>query len=105
MLTGQCLLRPEGVVRNTEGQVPLQTSVEFVRTYNAQAHELVDAITATVSLAQAGLNWLRAEPPDLEEVRQALNDIASDGKRAAEIVVRLRALMKRWPIADGAPDP
>jgi hypothetical protein len=74
----------------------LQTSVEFVRTYNAQTHELVDAITAAVTLAQAGLNWLRAEPPDLEEVRQALNDIASDGKRAAEIVVQLRAsLMKR----------
>ena len=83
-------------MRDTKGQVPLQTSVEFVRTYNAQTHELVDAITAAVTLAQAGLNWLRAEPPDLEEVRQALNDIASDGKRAAEIVVQLRAsLMKR----------
>lgn len=105
MLTGQCLLRPEGIVRDTKGQVPLQTSVEFVHTYNAQAHELVDAITATVTLAQAGLNWLRAEPPDLEEVRQALNDIASDAKRAAEIVVRLRALTKSWPIPDGAPHP
>jgi hypothetical protein len=42
---------------------------------------------------QAGLNWLSAEPPDLEEVRQALISIASAGNRAAEIVVRLRALM------------
>jgi hypothetical protein len=58
-----------------------------------QAHEIVDAITAAVTNAEAGLNWLSAEPPDLEEVRQALNRIASDGKRAAEIVVRLRALM------------
>ena len=58
-----------------------------------QAHEIVDAITAAVTNAEAGLNWLCAEPPDLEEVRQALNGIASDGKRAAEIVVRLRALM------------
>jgi hypothetical protein len=82
----------------------LQTSAEFVRTYNAQAHEIVDAITAAVTNAEAGLNWLRAEPPDLEEVRQALNGIASDGKRAAEIVVLLRALMNRWPTADGTPD-
>ena len=42
MLAGQCLLRPEGVVRDTKGQVPLQASVEFVHTYNAQAHELVE---------------------------------------------------------------
>jgi hypothetical protein len=70
-------------------QVPLQTSAEFVGTHNAQAHEMIDAIAAAVTGAQAGLNWLRREPPDLEEVRQALNNIASAGKRAAEIAVRL----------------
>ena len=73
---GSTLVRPEGIVSDAKGQVPLQTSAEFVRTYNAQAHEIVDAITAAVTLAQAGLNWLRAEPPDLEEVRQVLNFIA-----------------------------
>jgi N-ethylmaleimide reductase len=83
-------------------QVPLQTSAEFARTYNAQAHEIVDAITAAVTSAQAGLNWLRAEPPDLEEVRQMLNFIASDGKRAAEIVIRLQALIEKVPTADAA---
>src|SRR3984957_21269755 len=105
MLTVQHLFRPQGIVRDAKGQVPLQTSAEFVRTYNAQAHEIVDAITAAVTNAEAGLNWLRAEPPDLEEVRQALNGIASDAKRAAEIVVLLRALMNRWPTADGTLDP
>jgi hypothetical protein len=89
----QHLFWPEGSVSDAKGQGPLQTSAEFMRTYNAQAHEIVDAITAAVTNAEAGLNWLRAEPPDLEEVRQALNRIASDGERAAEIVVRLRALM------------
>jgi hypothetical protein len=92
-------------VSDTEGQVPLQTSAEFVRTYNAQAHEIIDAITAAVTGAQAGLNWLHAERPDLEEVRQALNMVASAGKRAAETVVRLRALIKKMPTADGVPHP
>jgi hypothetical protein len=78
-------------------QVSLQTSAEFVRTYHAQAHEMTDAIAAAVTNAQAGLNWLNAQPLDLEEVRKALNSIVNDGKRACEIVVRLRAL------ADGAP--
>jgi hypothetical protein len=36
-------------VSDAKGQVPLQTSAEFVRTYNAQAHEIVDAITAAVT--------------------------------------------------------
>src|SRR5258705_13853798 len=89
MLTVQHLFRPEGIVSDAKGQV--QASAEFVRAYNAQAHEIVDAITAAVTRAQAGLNWLRAEPPDLEEVRQVLNFIASDGNRAAEIVIRLQA--------------
>jgi len=105
MLTVQHLFRPEGIVSDAKGQVPLvalQTSAEFVRTYNAQAHEIVDAITAAVTNAHAGLNWLRAEPPDLEEVRQVLNFIASDGKRAAEIVIRLQALIEKVPTADAA---
>ena len=102
MLMVQHLFRPEGIVSDARGRVPLQTSAEFVRVYNAQAHEIVDAITAAVARAQAGLNWLRAEPPDLEEVRQALHFIASDGKRAAEIVIRLQALTEKVPTEDVA---
>jgi hypothetical protein len=99
MLMAQHLFRPEGMVSDAKGQVPLQTSAEFARIYNAQAHEIVDAITAAVTRAQAGLNWLGAEPPNLEEVRQTLNFIASDGKRAAEIFIRLHALIEKVPIA------
>jgi hypothetical protein len=102
MLTDQHLFRPEASVSDAKGQVPLQTSPEFVRTYHAQAHEVTDAVAAAVTYAQAGLNWLRAEPPDLEEVRKALNSIVNDGERACKIVVRLRALMKEVPTADGA---
>jgi hypothetical protein len=93
MLRDQHCFRLEGSVSDAKGQVPLQTSAEFVRSYNAQAHEMVDAITATVVNAEAGLNWLRAEPLDLGQVRQVLNSIARDGKRAGEIIFRLRALI------------
>ena len=84
---------PEGDLGDAKGEAPLQTSAEFVRNYSA----IVDALTATILNAQAGLNWLSAQPPDLEEVRRALNTIADDGKRAGEIVVRLRVPMKRSP--------
>ena len=102
MLMVQQLSGRREIVNDAKGQVPLQTSAEFERTYNAQTHEIVDAMTAAVTNAQAGLNWLRAEPPDLEEVRQVLNLIARDGKRAAEIVIRLHALIAKVPIADAA---
>jgi hypothetical protein len=95
MQTDQLLFRLEGSVSNAKGQVPLQTSTEFVRTFNAQVHEIVDAITAMVINAEAASTWLCAEPPDMEGVRLALNGIASDGKGAAELVVRLRALVNK----------
>ena len=105
MLTDQHCFLPEGSMRDAKGHVPLQTSREFMRTYDAQSHEIIDAIAAVVAGAQAGLSWLRAKPLDLEEVRQALNSIANDGMRAAEVVARLRELVKRVPTADETPDP
>ncbi|MGV7212928.1 hypothetical protein [Bradyrhizobium sp. UFLA05-112] len=80
-------------------------AAELARTCNAQAHEIADAIAAAVNNAQAGLNWLRAQPLDQEEVREALNSIVNNGKRACEIVVGLRALMQKVTAADDAADP
>jgi signal transduction histidine kinase len=40
--------------------------------------------------AQAALRFLNREKPDLEEVGEALQDIARDGKRAGEVISRLR---------------
>ncbi len=85
----------------TNGGAPLEASAELVRTYSA----VVDAITANMLSAQAGLEWLSAQPPNLEEVRRSLNSIANDGKRAGEIIVRLRSLMEKVPAVDGAPGP
>jgi PAS domain S-box-containing protein len=61
------------------------------------AHEVKQPIAATVSSAQAGLRWLIREPPDLEEVRQALACIAKDGKRAGDVVGRIRDLIQKAP--------
>jgi PAS domain S-box-containing protein len=61
------------------------------------AHETKQPIAATVTNAQAGLNWLKAQPPDLEEVRQALECVVSEGKRAGYVIDRIRALVKKAP--------
>jgi C4-dicarboxylate-specific signal transduction histidine kinase len=61
------------------------------------AHEVNQPLTAAVTNAYAGLRWLDARPPDLEEVRKALDCIVNDGHRAADVVARIRALSKKTP--------
>ncbi len=61
------------------------------------AHEVKQPIAATVSNAQAALRWLGRQPPDLEEVRQALAHIVQDGKRAGDVVGGIRDLIKKAP--------
>jgi PAS domain S-box-containing protein len=59
------------------------------------AHEINQPIAATVANAQAGLNWLGAQPPNLEQVRQTLGWIISDSMRAGDIISRIRALIRK----------
>jgi PAS domain S-box-containing protein len=64
------------------------------------AHEVNQPIAATVTNAHAALRWLGAQPPDLEEVRQALGRIVKDGNRAGDVTNRLRGLIKKAPTRD-----
>jgi PAS domain S-box-containing protein len=61
------------------------------------AHEVSQPIGAAVMDARAALRWLGAHPPDLEEVRQALDHIVKSGNRAREVIGGIRALIKKAP--------
>jgi C4-dicarboxylate-specific signal transduction histidine kinase len=61
------------------------------------AHEVNQPIAATVINAEAALRWLGAGSLNPEEVRQALTSIIKDGNRAAEVINRIRALIKKAP--------
>ena len=61
------------------------------------AHEVNQPIAAAVTNAGACLRWLGAQPPDMEKARQALERIVRDGSRAAEVIRRVRALVKKVP--------
>jgi PAS domain S-box-containing protein len=61
------------------------------------AHEINQPIAAVITNANAGLRWLGARRPNLEEVRQAFSRIARDGNRAGEVIDRIRALVRRAP--------
>src|SRR2546421_3533171 len=61
------------------------------------AHEINQPIAAVIANANAGLRWLGARRPDLDEVQQALTRIVRDGNRAGEVIGRVRALLKKVP--------
>ena len=63
----------------------------------AIAHEINQPLTAIVANGQAGLRWLAHEPPNLEEGRTAVKDMVDSAIRAAEVISRLRAMMKKSP--------
>ncbi|MDX1298477.1 MAG: ATP-binding protein, partial [Pseudomonas sp.] len=61
------------------------------------AHEVTQPIAATVTNAQTAMRWLGAQPPELGEVGQVLNRIVNDANRAANILARIRGMIKKEP--------
>jgi PAS domain S-box-containing protein len=61
------------------------------------AHEVNQPIAAVLTNAQAARRWLDMRPPDLQEVRRALDRIVNDGRRAGDIIGRIRALIAKAP--------
>ncbi|MEA2887968.1 MAG: hypothetical protein QOD11_2328 [Bradyrhizobium sp.] len=61
------------------------------------AHEVNQPLTAAVTYALAARHWLSAEPPNFREADNALALVVREGKRAGEVVGRIRALIKKAP--------
>jgi signal transduction histidine kinase len=61
----------------------------------ALAHEINQPLAAMRSYAQAALRFMDADESPNEKVRTALQGIVSDNKRAADIINRLRDLVKK----------
>ncbi len=59
------------------------------------AHELNQPLAAILSNAQAGARLMNAAEPDLAEIREILEDIARDDKRAAAVIAGLRSMLRR----------
>jgi len=59
------------------------------------AHEVNQPLAAVVTNGNAGLRWLIADPPNLDEVREALSRIVRDGNRASDVIARIRAVLKK----------
>ncbi|HMH65616.1 MAG TPA: ATP-binding protein, partial [Rhizomicrobium sp.] len=65
------------------------------------AHEVSQPLSATIANAHAALRWLKAEPANPLEAHLALDRIVQEGNRAADIVTRIRGLVKKTPGQEG----
>ena len=61
----------------------------------AVAHELNQPLTAILTNAQAATRMLAQGGADTDEIRQILEDIIQDDKRAGDVIKHLRALLKK----------
>ena len=59
------------------------------------AHEVNQPLTAILSNAQAALRFLAQDQPDMNEVAEILHDIIRDDNRAAEVVRKIRSMLKK----------
>jgi PAS domain S-box-containing protein len=58
------------------------------------AHEVNQPLAAIITNAQACERFLGFSPPDLDEVKDAVGEIVRDGRRASEVLKRIRAMSK-----------
>ena len=61
----------------------------------AIAHEINQPLAAVRTNAETGLDLLAASEPDIDEIRDTLQDILHDNRRAGDVVQRLRSLLKK----------
>jgi signal transduction histidine kinase len=59
------------------------------------AHEVNQPLSGVVINGNACLRWLAGNPPNLDEAREAVQRIIRDGKRASEVIARIRALARK----------
>jgi PAS domain S-box-containing protein len=59
------------------------------------AHEVNQPLAAIVANGGACLRWLMGDSPDLGEVRESAQRIIRDGKRASDVISRIRALVRK----------
>jgi signal transduction histidine kinase len=61
------------------------------------AHEVKQPLGAIVTNGYAALNWLKRREPDLDAIKEALQDIVADGRRAGHVIDGIRTLFKKDP--------
>jgi PAS domain S-box-containing protein len=59
------------------------------------AHEVNQPLAGVVSSGNAALRWLNSQPPSIENAKLSVEHVTKAGKRAAEVIQRIRALSQK----------
>jgi PAS domain S-box-containing protein len=88
----------EGQLRAREKELARATQIATVGELSAAiAHEINQPLAAIVNNGHACRGWLNAAPPNVERALLSLERIIRDGKAAAEVIQRIRALYRQAP--------
>jgi C4-dicarboxylate-specific signal transduction histidine kinase len=92
------ITRRERQLRQVQMELAHATRVVTMGQLTASiAHEVKQPIAATVVGTAAARRFLGAKPADLDEVRRVLDEIEKAGKRAGDVIDRIRGLIKKEP--------
>lgn len=87
--------RSETMLRNAQTELAHATRITTLGELTASiAHEVNQPLAAVVTNGEACLRWLGRSPPDLEEARASVERMIANGRRASNVIARLRALAR-----------
>ena len=88
--------RAEESLRKTQSELAHVTRVMTMGELAASiAHEVNQPLAAIVANGSACLRWLMGDSPNLGEARETAQRIIRDGKRASDIISRIRGLVRK----------
>jgi PAS domain S-box-containing protein len=90
------LRRAEDALQRSQSELAHANRVATLGELTASiAHEVNQPLAAVVTNGEASLRWLSRPEPQLQEVHDGLKRMISEGRRASEVVKRLRDLARK----------
>lgn len=88
--------RVEAALEQTRGQLDHALRAATIGEVSATiAHEINQPLAAISAYAAAAQRWMSRDPPDLGEVRAALDEAAAAAHRASQVVRRVRSFVTK----------
>jgi PAS domain S-box-containing protein len=91
--------RAEEALRNTQAELARMMRVMTIGQLTASiAHEVSQPLSGIITNASTCLRMLSSEPPNVDGARETVQRTIRDGKRATDVITRLRTLLSKKKI-------
>ena len=90
------LQKQEAALRKAEADLAHVTRVTTMGELTASiAHEVSQPLIGIVMGGNACLRWLNGDTPNLEQARESIQNVIQEGKRAGQVIERIRKLFRK----------